>query len=218
MICNLRLDRRLRDLVDCIDGSAVADVGCDHGKVSVAALVEGRANKVIACDVSQKSLKKAVDLARGLGVKNIEFRAGDGLSVISDGEVDQVVIAGMGGREIMKILAHMPKGIKKLVLSPQKNVIELRQFLSQNGFYISRDIIVEEGGKFYVIMTADVDSKKDCTLDRYRLLLGDRGQGEDFFKYITLIEQKYGELSKKSKECVQCKLYEEMLALVGERK
>ena len=139
------------------------------------------------------------------------------MSVISDCEVDQVVIAGMGGKEIMKILAHMPKGIKQVVLSPQKNVIELRQFLSQNAFYITRDITVEEAGKFYVVMTAEVDSGRDCALDRDRLLLGGKEQGEDFWKYISLIEQKYCELSKKNAECKQCKLYEEMLMLAKER-
>lgn len=217
MIESLKLDRRLRAIVDCVEGDAMADVGCDHGKVSIACLAEGRVNRVVACDISQKSLQKAVDLAKQLGVDGIEFRAGDGLSVIADGEVDCVVIAGMGGSEMMNILAKMPKGIERLVLSPQKNIVELREFLSQSGYYIARDIIVEESGKFYVVITAELANGRECSLDRAQLLLGGIEQTDDFKKYIAHIRQKYELLSKQSPSCQQCKLYEETLALAKER-
>ncbi len=217
MIDSLKLDRRLRAIVDCVDGDALADVGCDHGKVSIACLAEGRVKSVVACDISQKSLQKAVDLAQFLGVDGLQFRVGDGLSVIADGEVDCVVIAGMGGGEIMNILANMPNGIERLVLSPQKNIIELREFLSQSGYYIAKDIIVEESGKFYVVVKAEVANGRDCSLDRAQILLGGEEQTDDFKKYMAHIQQKYDTLSRQSPSCRQCKLYEEMLALAKER-
>lgn len=217
MIDGLKLDKRLRSIVDLVDGDALADVGCDHGKVSIACLAEGRVKSVIACDISQKSLQKAVDLAKLFGVDGIQFRVGDGLSVIADGEVDCVVIAGMGGSEIMNILANMPKGVERLVLSPQKNIVELREFLSQSGYYIAKDIIVEESGKFYVVIKAETSKDRDCSLDRAQILLGGVEQTDDFEKYMAHIQQKYDTLSKQSPSCRQCRLYEEMLVLAKER-
>lgn len=128
------LGKRLSAVASEVDGKSMADVGCDHGKVSMACLLSGKVEKVIACDISSKSLQKAIDLAEKLNVKNIEFRVGNGLQVISDGEVDCVVIAGMGGIEIMNILSHIPNGVKILVLSPHRNTIELRDFLQRNLF------------------------------------------------------------------------------------
>ena len=55
MIDGLKLDKRLRSIVDLVDGDALADVGCDHGKVSIACLAEGRVKSVIASKVFAKS-------------------------------------------------------------------------------------------------------------------------------------------------------------------
>ena len=169
---NLGLGKRLTAVVKEIEGKSLADVGCDHGKVSIAAILEGKVERVIACDISSKSLQKAIDLAEKCQVKDIEFRAGDGLQVIGDGEVSCAVIAGMGGNEIMNILSRIPLGIKRLVLSPHRNVVELRSFLSKKNIYIDKDYIVKDGRKFYDIIVAQIDSGKDCELDRGQLLLG----------------------------------------------
>ncbi|MDE6275176.1 MAG: class I SAM-dependent methyltransferase [Clostridia bacterium] len=210
---NLRLGKRLTAVADEVDGKRLADVGCDHGKVSVACLLAGKVERVIACDISSKSLQKAVDLAKEYQVKGIEFRAGDGLQVIKDGEVDCVVIAGMGGNEIMSILSHIPQGIKRLVLSPHRNAIELRAFLSGKGVYIAKDYVVKDGAKFYDVIVAEVNSGKDCNLDRRQLLLGKNAKGGDFDEYIQRIKQKYGMLAQKNVDSEQVKLYREMLRL-----
>ncbi|MDE7191092.1 MAG: class I SAM-dependent methyltransferase [Clostridia bacterium] len=213
---NLGLGKRLTAVVNEIDGNSLADVGCDHGKVSIAALLEGKVERVIACDISSKSLQKAIDLAEKCRVKNIEFRAGDGLQVIEDGEVSCVVIAGMGGNEIMSILSHIPQGVKRLVLSPHRNTVELRRFLSEKDIYIDKDYIVKDGRKFYDIMVAQVNSGKDCALDRRQLLLGKNQIGGDFDEYLRLLRQKYDALMQMSADSEQAKLYKEMLDMAEE--
>ncbi|MDE6474698.1 MAG: class I SAM-dependent methyltransferase [Clostridia bacterium] len=213
---NLGLGKRLTAVVKEIEGKRLADVGCDHGKVSIAALLEGKVERVIACDISSKSLQKAIDLADKCRVKHIEFRAGDGLQVIEDGEVSCVVIAGMGGNEIMSILSRIPRGVKRLVLSPHRNVVELRQFLSEKDIYIDKDYIVKDGRKFYDIIVAQVDSGKDCALDRRQLLLGKNQIGGDFDEYLRLLRQKYDALVQMSADSEQTKLYKEMLDMAEE--
>ncbi|MDE6211311.1 MAG: class I SAM-dependent methyltransferase [Clostridia bacterium] len=213
---DLRLGKRLTAVVKEVKGKSLADVGCDHGKVSIACLLEGKVKRVIACDISSKSLQKAVDLADKCQVNDIEFRAGDGLQVIEDGEVSCVVIAGMGGNEIMSILSRIPQGVKRLVLSPHRNAVELRRFLSGRDIYIDKDYVVKDGRKFYDIIVAQVNSGKDCALDRRQLLLGKNEKGGDFDEYLQLLRQKYEALAQMSADSEQARLYKEMLDLAEE--
>lgn len=207
----MTLGKRLSAVVDEVDGKSMADVGCDHGKVSVECLLRGKTEKVIACDISQKSLQKAIDLAERFGVSNIDFRVGDGLQVIADGEVDSVVIAGMGGIEIMSILSHIPQGVRQLVLSPHRNTIELRKFLSDRQIYIEKDYVIKDGRKFYDMIVAEVNSGKNCALDRRQLLLGKNKSGSDFEEYLQFIRRKQSSIANSRADSKQAKLYSEML-------
>ena len=209
----MNLGKRLSAVVEEVDGKGMADVGCDHGKVSVACRILGKVERVIACDISKMSLQKAVDLAEKCKIDGVEFRVGDGLQVIKDGEVDTVVIAGMGGNEIMSILSHIPQGVKKLVLSPHRNAIELRGFLSDRGIYIDKDYVVKDGKKFYDIIVAQIDSGKDCVLDRAQLLLGKNQRGGDFEEYLAFLRQKRDVIAQKKVDSNQVELYSEMLEL-----
>lgn len=201
-----KLDGRLRAVVDNIEGEVVADIGCDHGKVAVCALAEKRVVKAIACDISSKSLDKAVALAKTYEIENIEFRCGDGLKPIADGEADCIVIAGMGGKEIMSILSAMPKGIKRLILVAHKNTVELREFLSAKSLYIEKDFIVGQGGKFYSVITAQPSEGRDCVLSEESLYLGkNSSDNPDFISYLEELKQKlerledYADRSKEGK-------------------
>ena len=119
----IRLDARLAVVAELASGAVtVCDVGCDHGKLACWLVETGRAERAIATDISLPSLKKAEVLAEHLGVSDlVETRAGDGLDPVLDGEADTVVIAGMGGDLIARILerAHAEgKRFGRLVLSP----------------------------------------------------------------------------------------------------
>ena len=65
----IKLDNRLTALLGEIEGEVLADIGCDHGKLAVASLLEGKCSKVIAGDISAESLKKAVKLAKEYGLE-----------------------------------------------------------------------------------------------------------------------------------------------------
>lgn len=130
---------------DCL-----ADIGCDHGKLSKMVLDDGKAKRVIATDISGKCLDKARKL--NAGYPNIEFREGDGLEPLKGETVDVIVIAGMGGSAIMHIIRDLPDCI--LVLSPHHDAYALREFLSNNNYFINEDFVSCEGNRFYDIIKA----------------------------------------------------------------
>lgn len=212
---NVRLDKRLRAVVDEISCDCLADIGCDHGKVSVVSRIENKAQKVIACDISKDSLQKAVELGKLYKIENIQFRCGSGLDVLQDGEVDCAVIAGMGGLEIISILSGGTKGINKFILVAHRNTIELREFLSQNNLYIDKDYVVKENGKYYNIIVAVDDKSKDTGLSQKQLYLGKNSpMNSDYLEYIDSLRQKYNTLKEYSSKSPQIALLKKIMEFV----
>ena len=153
----MQLDTRLRSVVDEIhDSNCTIDVGTDHGKVILTALSEGRCVRGIASDISRDSLAKARDSGARLNIP-LDTRLGDGLSVLSaDDNIDTAVIAGMGGREIVKILSNSPIVVPRLILVPHRDARLVRRYLVDNGYMLERDYIVQEGTFYYPIIVARV--------------------------------------------------------------
>ena len=102
--CNApRLDARLAAAYDFVrPGHAAADIGCDHGKLSAALAGSGRCPLVLACDLRPGPLEKARVTCAPYGDK-VQCRLGSGLSVLEPGEVDDIIIAGMGAETIIEI-------------------------------------------------------------------------------------------------------------------
>lgn len=151
------LTKRLSEILFYTRGSnTLADVGCDHGFLGYEALKRGYALRVIATDVSEKSLDKARRLFDESGyIDCVEFRCGDGLSVLGEDEADTVVISGMGGREIVKILSNSDFKYKKLVLSPQSDLDVVRRYLVGHGYRLNHDYVIRDT-KFYWIIVAEI--------------------------------------------------------------
>ena len=138
----IRLRPRLQAAADMINGSHLAaDIGCDHGRLSVALLQQGRADRVIASDISAPSLQKATELAAlcGLGSR-LTTVLSDGMAHLGPDEADAIAICGMGGELIARILeANLPaaKNARCITMQPMRGIEELRQFLRKNEFRIS---------------------------------------------------------------------------------
>ncbi len=175
----IKLDNRLRAVVDNISGKSLADIGCDHGKVSCATLLEKRVERVVASDISAPSLDKARQLASQYGLANISFKHCGGFDGYADGEVDIAVIAGMGGKEILDILAHIPKGVEKLVLVAHKDVDKVRTFVTHNGYKLVKDFVVKSGRKFYNILVAQTGEEE---LSYHDVMLGKNNLQDEVYK------------------------------------
>ncbi|MBR3200269.1 MAG: SAM-dependent methyltransferase [Mogibacterium sp.] len=158
----MRLSKRIYALADkVIDGDSVADIGTDHGYVPMLLVKHGRSPHVIMSDISEDSLAKARETfeACRLDDKVLEsdFRVGDGLQTIGPGEVDELIIAGLGGHTIKNILADdeaKSKSFSRLILQPRKHSGTLRYYLYTHGWDIESENLAEEGKFACEIITA----------------------------------------------------------------
>lgn len=145
---------RLDAALEIIAGfDTVADIGCDHGRLTAALIQRHVCNRVIASDVSGPSLDKARKLIEHIGVSDrVSFREGDGCSVLTPGECDAIALLGMGGTLMVRILeaCSVPlAGAKAVVLQPMRAQDDIRRYLHQNGFRIVCDRIVLDHGRLY---------------------------------------------------------------------
>ena len=154
----LELTPRLQLLADRVPpGARLADVGTDHAYLPVWLRLHGRVVSAIACDLREGPLARARETGRAYGADGIDFRLGDGLSVVSPEEADTIVIAGMGGENIAAILEQAPwtaDGVHRLLLQPMTRAEVLRRFLMEHGYAIRREILVRDRGTLYPVMEA----------------------------------------------------------------
>ena len=137
-------------------GLVVADVGCDHGYVSIYLLQSGIAKGAIAMDVRKGPLSGAYDNIREYGLDGlIETRLSDGLKELSAGEANTLIVAGMGGKLMMRILDEGDPGmlgISQGILQPQSDIDEFRAYIRNKGYIIADEKVLLDDGKFYFPM------------------------------------------------------------------
>jgi len=162
------LSGRLRAVLGAAGGgvfNTLADIGTDHGYIPIFAVKRGIARRAVACDLNKGPLKKAAENARLSGLEHIiEARAGYGLSALTAGEADCIVISGMGGLLMTDILqkgAEAAAAASRLVLQPQRDIPRVRRYLRESGFNISDEAIVFDDGKYYFIIVCDKTAAPD---------------------------------------------------------
>lgn len=156
---HMQLSERLRAAAGMVTkGNIVADVGCDHAYTSIYLCREGISPRVIAMDVNKGPLVGAKAHVEEAGFAGqIDIRLSDGLQKLTPGEADTVLLCGMGGLLMIKILSDYPEAtasLKELVLQPQSEASEVRRFLHKQGYCITKEHMLKEDGKFYVMMRA----------------------------------------------------------------
>jgi len=136
-------------------GDRVADVGCDHGYLSIYLLTGGIARSAIASDVREQPLLSAIRNAEKYGVRDrMEFYLSDGVRSIPR-DFDTMVCAGMGGDTMCSILDAAPwlKNEKyRLILQCQSKTPMLRGYLSDQGWHIAEEIVLRDGRFLYTVM------------------------------------------------------------------
>ena len=169
-------------------GSRLADVGTDHAYLPTALLLEGTIVSAVASDVNPGPLARGREAARQAGVADrIDFRLTDGLSGLDGGGIDVVVVAGMGGELIARILSQAPwtRGVL-LLLQPMTAQPELRRWLTENGYEISRETVVREGKKLYTILAVRGGESPPYALGE--LWAGRQQKGEDCPLRLDLLD------------------------------
>lgn len=200
------LSDRLRCLLNEISYTdRLIDVGSDHGYAAAFSLENNKTGYVIATDIHLPPARRTKEYLAAQGLSELsEVHCTDGLTNITLKGGDTVLIAGMGGLEIIRILegalsrhnGFFPEGIR-FVLQPQRSFEELREFLSQNGFPIEKEIICFDRNRLYVGIIATYTGLQ------YTLSLCERVLGPDLILsqpdgFIAYLMQKKASLIKQS--------------------
>lgn len=160
----IKISPRLRCVADFVrDGAVLADIGTDHAYIPVFLALSGRLTKAIASDVAPGPLKKAENNIFMYNVQDIvSVRLGDGLLGLGDENLTDIVIAGMGGELIARIIDDAPfvkiAGLR-LILQPMTRPEALRGYLYKNGFNIIDEALVLDG-RIYQVICAEYDGRQ----------------------------------------------------------
>lgn len=153
----MHISERLQKIIDWVPMSVtVADIGTDHGFVPISLIRTGKAKRAIASDINEGPLSLAREHIENFGLtEQIELRIGDGLTVLTPGEADTILLTGIGGALMNRILEEglsVAKSAKTLILSPQSEIPLVRHFLSDSGFEMDDETMLFSDGKYYTIL------------------------------------------------------------------
>lgn len=164
---NIPLSPRLQMCCSFVTpGSRIADIGCDHGYLSIWLLTHGVARSAIAADINRQPLQSALRNAEKFGVRDkMEFYLSDGVAAVPR-DFDTLICAGVGADTMISILSAAPwlqNGNYKLILQCQSKTSMLRRYLSENGWRIARESVLRDGRFLYTVMALDREPAQPLT-------------------------------------------------------
>lgn len=170
----IKLSKRLETILELVPESCnfLVDVGCDHGLLSDAFLRLNNENKALLIDLREKPLEKAkhnlivkskhsserlrFSLSSGLLDWNVNDSQDDSL-----GDATCIVIAGLGAKEIINILAEKLDQLRRanfypemdvyLIIQAMRNQENIRLFMRENNFPILEQVIIEDKDFVYSV-------------------------------------------------------------------
>ena len=174
-------------------GNRVADIGCDHAYTSIYLVEKEIAPYAVAMDINAGPIERAKENVTQYGLtEKICVRRSDGVKELAPEEADTLLITGMGGLLMKKILSDKPEvtaAAKELVLQPQSEVEELRRFLHSIGYAITAEQMCRDEGKFYVMFRAE-KAKTESPVPADREVENKLQNGEN--SVWTDLEYRYG--------------------------
>ncbi len=208
-----KLDDRLMKIASCFRKcQKAADIGADHGQLSLFLLSSNIVSHMTVTDISAPSLKKAMQLIEEKGYKDrAHFVVTDGLKDVQD-QMDFIAIAGMGGHTICQILMQGKDKLQgaELVLSAHTDVPLVRKMLENLGYMLVEEKIAFVKNKYYVVLHAVIGRKK---LSEKEAFLGPCLTQKSDALYIAYLEnriQRY-KLSVAEQKKQECALLKEEL-------
>ncbi|MFV0465078.1 MAG: tRNA (adenine(22)-N(1))-methyltransferase [Lachnospiraceae bacterium] len=153
----IKLSERMLALAKLVrHGNILADIGTDHAYIPIYLVRSNWIPKAIAMDIGRGPLDRAqAHITQYHCEERIETRLSDGLDRVEVGEVDTILMAGMGGGLILQILMEgqeICQNADEIILQPQSEIEKVRRYLYENGYMIDREDMVLEDGKYYPMM------------------------------------------------------------------
>lgn len=158
------LDKRLSLCASFVrEGVKIADIGTDHAYLPIWLVMNEKVEKALACDINEGPLNSGkADVMRYNLSDRITLRLSDGLKNVSENEADDIIIAGMGGELIVKILTECSfskNKDKRFILQPMTKCEVLIKWLYENGFEIIAQKACECDKKHYTVMVVQYTGK-----------------------------------------------------------
>lgn len=209
------LDPRLKAVASLVRaGDVVADIGCDHAYLAVNLVASGLSPRVYASDIREKPLEMANRVVKRFGLcDKISLIQSDGLENIPH-DIQSIVIAGMGGEQMMNIFENAPwikrKGIR-FVLQPMSFAPELRSYLYKNGFEIDSEIPVTAGKHSYCVLAGcySGEAKEITLLQSVAGKIAEQST-EEAINYLQKQQKKYRMIGQKRGISSYIKLADEL--------
>lgn len=198
------LSERMQMVANMVSkGNVLADIGCDHGFVSIYLVKNNICPRVIAMDVNEGPLLRAKEHIKEYDLASyIDVRLSDGMEKLQPEEADSILIAGMGGRLVIKILTECmdkAKALREIILQPQSELHLVRQFLTDNGFHILQEDMVKDNGKFYPAVRVVWQEERPRDLSEEELWYGPlllKQKNPVLWEYLTNEKAKYAQIAE----------------------
>ena len=154
----------------------MADIGCDHAYVPIALLQRKQVTLAIGCDLNKGPLEAAKRNAERLNfdAERLQLRLGNGMQVLSPGEVDVVTIAGMGADLMIDIFSASPdivESLSRIVVSPNVAPWVVRRWAMEHHFAICEEEVVCDNNRFYEVFAFE-PTEQDVSYSEMELYFG----------------------------------------------
>ncbi len=152
VMLSARLDAILQSLLPC---RLLADIGTDHARLPIAAVLRGVAANAIASDLREAPLRLAQrNIERAGLASRVTTLRGNGLSDLVGRGIDAIVLSGMSGELIARLCGATPavlQSVEQLVLQPNTFAHAVRAWARGAGWHLRDERMVETGGRFFVV-------------------------------------------------------------------
>ena len=214
------MSKRLGKIVDLIPKKVkkIIDLGCDHCLLSILIRKRGINAKIIASDINSKPLEKGQRNCQKENLKEIDFVLSDGLKNIVD-DYDCLIIAGLGGKEICKILNntdHMFSN-KTIILQANNNLQMVRSFVKNKKLCIEKELIINENNIYYFIIKISAKGNKVITKKDLKFGFGHliKTQNNDLLNYWISKKNYIEKISKQINDNSKIKFFDNELKVIN---
>lgn len=203
---NIKLDERLLAIAKLAEkNKIVADIGTDHGYLLIYLLTNNLIERAIATDVAIGPLNNAIDNFKNYGVSDkVTCLLSDGLKE-TPADIDTIIISGMGGFLIAKILKNSKYQYNKIIVQANNHVDEVRKICEELNYKIEYEEVVFSKNKYYEIMVL-VPGKE--TLTELQIKYGPYNMIHKSENFIKMYQNKIDKLSNLKNDKVAATIQE----------
>ncbi len=167
----IKLSKRLLAIANLIDdNSKVADIGCDHGLVSIYLAMNKQNISIIASDINQNALDNAIKNINKYHLEDkIKVCLSNGLDNIND-EIDTIIISGMGGHTIIDILTNNQEKlntVNNIIIQSNNDIEYVRRKIVKLGYCISKEELILDKNIYYTVILFTKGKKKYTNKEYY---------------------------------------------------